>query len=253
MRKTEFIEQNFNVKQFDMPKYLKLFLKIKHKFDLNEVNIDDILRKVKANEPISQDIRKYIYEKMKICINSCTNCPLAFSESASQKVMGKGTIRTPLMLIGEGPGFQEDKLGKPFVGRAGQLLTVILTKLGINRDNVYITNVIKCRPPRNRNPKESEIKSCSQNLDMELEFIAPKVIITLGAIPLDYFSPGSRVMRSRGNWIYTNNCWIMPTYHPAFILRQRGRDLYKVKWQVWGDFNKALDKVKEFYPEYKFK
>lgn len=252
MKQVEFMDQN-NVSQFDMPKYLKLFFLLKHKFDLNEVNIKDILKKLKSDEPISQDMREYIYGNIKTCVNSCRNCPLAFSKSLTQKVMGEGTIKTPLMLIGEGPGFQEDKMGKPFVGRAGQLLTVILTKLGIDRNNIYITNVIKCRPPRNRNPKENEIRACSQILDMELKFIAPKVIITLGAVPLDYFSPGSRVMRSRGNWIYANNCWIMPTYHPAFILRQRGRDLYRVKWQVWGDFNKALDKVKEFYPEYKFK
>lgn len=250
---TELICQNFSGKQIDMPKYLKLYLSLKDKFDISDVYTKDILKKIKTDTPISNDLRKYIYEKIKYNVDSCKSCPLHLSESHTQKVMGEGSLKSPLMLIGEGPGFDEDKKGKPFVGRAGQLLTVILTKLGVNRDHIYITNVIKCRPPGNRTPKDNEIKACSQNLELELKFLAPKVILTLGAVPLDYFSPGSRVMRSRGKWIYTGGYWIMPTYHPAFILRQRGRNLYRVKWQVWGDFNKALDKTRELYPDYKFK
>lgn len=253
MNITELINQHFNGQQVDVPNYLKLCFLLKDKFGMPDVYIEDILNKIKIDNPTSNTIRKYIYEKMKFSVNTCKNCPLYLSKSHTQKVMGAGTLKSPLMLIGEGPGFEEDKKGKPFVGRAGQLLTVILTKLGISRNKIYITNVIKCRPPSNRTPKKNEIEACSQNLKLELKFVAPKVILTLGAVPLDYFSPGSRIMRSRGKWIYSDGYWIMPTYHPAFILRQRGKSLYRVKWQVWGDFNKALAKVKELSPDYEFK
>jgi DNA polymerase len=99
---------------------------------------------------------------------------------------------------------------------------------------------------------QKEIRACSHNLELELSFITPKVIIALGAVPLNYFKSGSSIIRERGRWINSGEYWIMPTFHPAYILRQQGKALNRVKWAIWQDFNKAVEKAKEMCPEYKY-
>ncbi|MFY9312441.1 MAG: uracil-DNA glycosylase [Tepidanaerobacter sp.] len=239
------IQQTFTAVEIELPETIKLLLELKDKFNIKEFNADTILKSVR-----DEDVQKriFLYNRIRELLNTCRSCPLCLSDWHTQKVPGEGQLNSPLVLIGEGPGLDEDKLGRPFVGRAGQLLTTILEKLNINREKIYITNVIKCRPPQNRTPTQKEIKACSHNLELELSIISPKVIIALGAVPLNYFKPGSSIMRERGNWIVHGDFWIMPTFHPAYILRQHGKTLTKVKWAVWQDFNNAIKKLTELSP-----
>lgn len=246
------IKNTLNAKKVTLPYKVQLLLDIKEKYNLPFLDVDSILQFLKSKNSQAEEVRNYIYKEIREKLYSCTDCSLCLSDVHTQKVPGEGSLKSPLVLIGEGPGFDEDKLGRPFVGRAGRLLTTILNKLGVQREKIYITNVIKCRPPRNRTPAQKEIDACIQNLELELFMIKPKVIMALGAIPLNYFKPNSRIMRERGHWIRTPEYWVMPTFHPAYILRQHGKPLVKVKWEVWSDFNKALSKAKELDPEYKF-
>ncbi|HHY70566.1 MAG TPA: uracil-DNA glycosylase, partial [Thermoanaerobacterales bacterium] len=169
------IEKSFTAMQINLPASMKLMLDLKDKFNIPDSNAADILASLKINDVKSQEKRDYLYGKIKEHLNLCQDCPLYSAESSTQKVAGEGALNSPLVLIGEGPGFEEDKIGRPFVGRAGQLLTTILHKMGIRREKIYITNVIKCRPPQNRTPRQKEIKACSHNLELELCFIEPKV------------------------------------------------------------------------------
>jgi len=252
MAELENFIKEFGAQEIQLPYNIKLMFELKNEFNLNEVNYDRLVEMIKAENAESENMRKYVYEKIKDHLDACTGCPLHSSDSCTRKVPGEGCLQSPLMLIGEGPGFDEDKLGKPFIGRAGQLLTTILEKLNIDRRRIYISNVVKCRPPMNRTPLAKEIKACSHNLESELAFISPKVIIALGSVPLNYFKPNSSIIRERGKWIYIRNMWIMPTFHPAYILRQQGKALNKTKWDVWNDFNQALAKVRELCPGYSF-
>ena len=247
------LSEHFSAREISLPLNINLMLDLKDKFNIQDFDANLILQSLKTDDAQSEKKREYIHNKIKEHLYTCQRCPLYSSESQTQKVSGEGSLNSPLVFIGEGPGFEEDKMGKPFVGPAGQLLTTILNKLEIQREMVYITNVIKCRPPKNRTPVKKEIKACSHNLELELSFITPKVIVALGAVPLKYFRPGSSIMRSRGQWINSRGYWIMPTFHPAYILRQHGKTLNKVKWAVWYDFNKAVAKAKELCPNYKYK
>lgn len=248
----EYFLNDFEAQEMKLPEKIKIIFELKDEFKLNEINYNKLIEIIKSEGNKSDNIRECLYAKIKNYIDSCTECPLHSSSSCTQKVPGEGCLQSPLMLIGEAPGFDEDKIGRPFVGRAGQLLTTILEKLNINRHKVYISNVVKCRPPMNRTPYIKEIKACSRNLELELSFVSPKVIIALGSVPLNYFKMNSSIMQERGKWIYTRNLWIMPTFHPAYILRQQGKALNKTKWAVWADFNNALNKARELCPNYNF-
>jgi len=246
----EEIKQLFTAKEIDLPQSMKLILELKEIFNIDEFNADTILQSIKNDDDEqAEKMRCYLQARIRELLNSCQRCPLYLSESNTRKVPGEGPLNSPLVLIGEGPGLDEDRMGRPFVGKAGQLLTTILDKLNIDRKKIYITNVVKCRPPQNRTPVQKEIKACSQNLELELSIISPKVIIALGAVPLNYFKPGSSIMRERGKWVVYRDYWIMPTFHPAFILRQYGKTLNQVKWAVWHDFNNAIKKLTELCPD----
>ncbi len=248
----EEITNIFVAKEIQMPFSAKLFLRLLQKFDIQEISLNDFRKTLERDDRNSHILMDYINEALRDQLKSCKKCSLCFADHHTQKVPGEGKINSPLMIIGEGPGFDEDKIGRPFVGRAGQLLTTILSKLGIRREAIYISNVIKCRPPMNRKPLKAEIVACSYILEAELTYINPKVIMTLGSVPLNYFRTDISVSKCRGQWIYTRGFWIMPTFHPAYILRQSGKALYNTKWEVWNDFNKALAKVRDFNPDYKF-
>ena len=150
----------------------------------------------------------------------CTRCGLC--KERTQVVFGVGTLKAPLMFVGEAPGLDEDRQGEPFVGRSGQLLTRLLKELGVAREQVYIANIVKCRPPDNREPTLQEIQSCIPHLLRQIKKIAPKVICTLGLPSTRTLlnTPPSRSMSSlRGRPAEAFGAKVFPTYHPAYVLR----------------------------------
>jgi DNA polymerase len=168
-------------------------------------------------------------------IGDCTRCKL-HAQGRSQVVFGVGHPTADLMFVGEAPGGDEDRLGEPFVGRAGQLLTKIIEAIGLTRDQVYIANVIKCRPPGNRNPEPDEVATCQPFLCRQIDLIRPRVIVALGTFAahalLETDAPISR-LRGRVH-DYRGGSKLIPTFHPAFLLRSPDR-----KRDVWEDMKKV--------------
>ena len=143
------------------------------------------------------------------------------------------------MFVGEAPGRDEDIQGRPFVGRAGQLLTKIIHAMQFKREEVYITNIVKCRPPENRNPHKEEIEMCQDYLREQLEMIKPKVIVTLGKVAADLFIQSKlRMTALRGSFYEFNNIKVMPTFHPSYIIRNEGNK--ELKKMVWEDMKKVM-------------
>jgi len=152
----------------------------------------------------------------------CKRCPLHLTRT--NPVLGDGNPCSKIMLVGEAPGKSEDLQGLPFVGRAGKLLDEMLEEIGLNRDKVYITNIVKCRPPSNRDPKDSEIEACKPFLYRQLTLIQPKLVITLGRFSLwTFLSKGVKISQVRGKIFHRImgklELIVFPTYHPAYILR----------------------------------
>ena len=150
-------------------------------------------------------------------VYSCTLCTL--SQKRSKAVPGEGLRTADIMFVGEGPGYHEDQQGRPFVGPAGKLLEELLASIGLKREQVYITNMIKCRPPNNRDPLPSEITACKPYLDKQIEMIGPKVIVTLGRYSFSKFFPGETIGKARGKPRRWNGRTVYPIYHPAAALR----------------------------------
>jgi len=165
----------------------------------------------------------------------CPRCKL--SKTRTNIVFGQGNPHAELMFVGEAPGRDEDEQGLAFVGRAGQLLTKIIEAIGRKREDVYIANVIKCRPPNNRNPEADEIAACRPFLDEQIRLVSPRVLVTLGTfaaqVILETDEPIGRV---RGRWQSAHGVRVMPTFHPAFLLRTPER-----KKDVWEDMKKVRD------------
>ena len=170
-------------------------------------------------------------------ILNCQKCPLA--QTRTHVVPGEGNLNAELMFIGEAPGRDEDMQGRPFVGRAGQLLTKIIHAMKFQRDEVYITNIVKCRPPSNRNPQGTEIASCKDYLLAQIELINPKVIVTLGKVAADFFIRSSLGMTAlRGDFHDFDNIKVMPTFHPSYLIRNEGNK--NLKKMVWEDMKKVM-------------
>ncbi|RJQ85524.1 MAG: uracil-DNA glycosylase [Desulfobacteraceae bacterium] len=167
-------------------------------------------------------------------MGECRRCGL--SAQRTHIVFGEGAPRADLVFVGEGPGFEEDRSGRPFVGPAGQLLTRIIEAMHLTREQVYICNVVKCRPPGNRNPETDEIKACRPFLQRQLAVIRPKVICALGTfaaqVLLDSTQPISQL---RGRFHDINGIKVMPTFHPSYLLRNPDR-----KRDVWEDMKKIM-------------
>jgi uracil-DNA glycosylase family 4 len=162
-------------------------------------------------------------------IRACTRCRL--HENRTQAVPGEGNEKAGLMFIGEAPGGDEDKQGRPFVGKAGQLLTRIVQAIGLKREDVYITNVVKCRPPGNRNPTDNEIFTCHPYLLRQLDLIRPKIICTLGSFAAKtLLETDVPISRLRGRFHSYRDIKLMPTFHPAYLLRNPSE-----KRKVWED------------------
>ena len=151
-------------------------------------------------------------------VRGCTDCPL--HRGRTNAVPGEGNPSAQLMFIGEGPGFHEDRQGRPFVGPAGQLLEGLLASIGTNRSEVFIANMVKCRPPDNRDPEPGEIAACGKYLERQIELINPKLIVTLGRFSLSRFFPGESITRARGKLRYKDGRAIFPVLHPAAALRR---------------------------------
>lgn len=184
------------------------------------------------------------YNKFKEKALKCNRCILR--ETCTQVVMGEGSLKHKIMFIGEGPGSSEDKKGRPFVGRAGNLLDKILKSVKIKREEIYITNVVKCRPPDNRNPNQNEMEACSPILKTEINYINPKVIVPLGSIALKYLLGDSKkITEDRGKWFNIGELYFLPTFHPAYLLRNE-----RMKKPVYKDFikiKKTIKRINELY------
>ncbi|GGE26108.1 uracil-DNA glycosylase [Marinithermofilum abyssi] len=169
----------------------------------------------------------------------CTRCPL--HAKRTHIVFGEGNPASPLMFVGEGPGADEDRQGRPFVGKAGQLLNKMLAAAGIPREDIYITNIVKCRPPGNRTPTPEEMGTCITILREQYRVIRPKLIVTLGSAPTRaMIDPKARITRVRGQWFERKGVRMMPTFHPAYLLRNPDS-----KREAWQDFQAIRDAYRE--------
>ena len=164
------------------------------------MNPDDVLKKV-AEE-----------------VSECTKC--ALHHSRKNGVPGEGPFDSDIMFIGEGPGFHENEQGRPFVGAAGKFLDDLLATIGLSRQDVFITNVVKCRPPSNRDPQAEELAACSGYLERQIQAINPKVIVTLGRFSMARYFPNAKISKVHGQAMNLKGRLIMPMYHPAAALHQ---------------------------------
>jgi len=167
--------------------------------------------------------------------------PAALHELSSRLVFGEGHPDARLMLIGEAPGEEEDQSGRPFVGRAGQLLDRVLASVGLDRDDLYITNMVKYRPPGNRNPRPEEIAASEPVLLAQIRLIRPQIIGTLGNVPSQHFL-GSKdgITRTHGQWFDWHGIRVFPLFHPAYLLRNPSRERGGPKWQTWQDMQELV-------------
>jgi DNA polymerase len=173
-------------------------------------------------------------EALKKEVLQCARCDL--SRTRSNVVFGSGNAKAALMFVGEAPGRDEDIQGQPFVGRAGQLLTKIIEAMGLKREDVYIANILKCRPPENRAPLPEEILACWENIARQIEIIKPTVICTLGKFASQtLLRTETPISALRGNFHEYNGIKVMPTFHPAYLLRNPGE-----KKPVWDDMQKIM-------------
>ena len=173
-------------------------------------------------------------------ILQCRRCRL--HETKTHYVPGEGSNRPDILFVGEGPGETEDQFGRPFIGKAGQLLDKIIQKMGLGREDVFIGNVVKCRPPNNREPLKDEVETCLPYLLRQIAILRPKVIVCLGKVALNNLLGTSHSMgRIRGQFLSFNGTPILPTYHPAYILHKKDKEeISKAKWEVWEDMQKVL-------------
>jgi uracil-DNA glycosylase family 4 len=179
-------------------------------------------------------------DALKEQVLQCHRCGLR--DQAHHVVFGEGAPAARVVLVGEGPGAEEDRQGRPFVGAAGQLLDRMLQAIGMTRtQHVYILNVVKCRPPGNRVPTEDEQAACRPHLDAQLTILNPSIVVLLGSTALKaFFGPKSRISEMRGQWLHDHDRWVMPTYHPAALLRNPAW-----KRASWEDLKKVVDKYRE--------
>ncbi|MDB9823403.1 uracil-DNA glycosylase [Deltaproteobacteria bacterium] len=181
-------------------------------------------------------------EDLKDLIGDCRRCKLWHGRTSL--VFGEGAPRARLVFVGEGPGREEDLEGRPFVGEAGKLLTKIIEKgMGIKREEVYICNVVKCRPPNNRDPERDEIETCIPFLKEQIRIIGPEVICVLGRIAgRGLFGRDFKITRERGSWDSFMDIPVMPTYHPAYLLRNPKRER-QLKGEVWQDIQEIMARL----------
>lgn len=165
-------------------------------------------------------------------------------------VFGEGDPDAKLMIVGEAPGADEDEQHRPFVGRSGQLLDRILDSVGLHRDDIYVTNIVKYRPPDNRNPTPQEITLSEPLLLEQIQIIQPQVIATLGNVPTQYFIQSKDgITKTHGNWYEWHGVKVFPLYHPAYLLRNSSREKGSPKWQMWQDMQELKRILDELGPK----
>ena len=183
------------------------------------------------------------WEQIERMIQNCRRCGLC--QQRHSIVLGEGNRKAEVMLVGEGPGADEDAQGRPFVGKAGQLLDKMFSAIDMRREDLYITNVVKCRPPGNRTPLDEEARACLPILRMQYRLIRPKIVVCLGATATRHvYDPEARITRVRGQWLEKGGTLFLPTYHPAALLRDESK-----KKDVWQD----LQSIQQTYAEIKAK
>jgi DNA polymerase len=188
-------------------------------------------------EPMPRKLPVVTLESVREEIGDCTRCKL--HKGRTNLVFGVGSPTARLMFVGEAPGEDEDKKGEPFVGKAGQLLTKMIEAMGILREDVYICNTVKCRPPNNRNPEPDELASCEPFLKGQLAAVQPEVIVTLGKFAAQaLLRDATPISRLRGNWREYEGIPVMPTFHPAYLLRSP-----QEKGKVWDDLQQVMKKL----------
>ena len=183
--------------------------------------------------------KKAALEELRKEIGECARCKL--SKGRKNVVFGEGDPDACLMFIGEAPGREEDIQARPFVGDAGKLLTRLIEKVGLAREKVYIGNIVKCRPPQNRDPEEDEMTTCSAFIDRQIEIISPRIIVSLGRISSQTLMRTKvPITKLRGRFYEYRGIPVMPTFHPAYLLRNP-----KDKWLVWEDVQKVMERLRE--------
>ena len=177
------------------------------------------------------------WEELEESIKNCKNCKLC--NNRTNIVFGEGNKNADVMFIGEGPGADEDAEGRPFVGKAGKLMNNAFEGIGIKREEVYIANIVKCRPPNNRNPEEDETASCLNYLRNQVILIKPKIIVLLGSVALkNILGKEYGITAARGKWIEKKDIIYMPTWHPAALLRDENK-----KIEFWNDLKMVKEKL----------
>lgn len=205
-----------------------------------------MLKSVSATAPVNPEARAAAMAELRARASVCQKC-VHLASSRKTVVFGVGDIHSPLMFVGEAPGADEDGQGEPFVGKAGQLLTRIINTMGLSRETVYIANILKCRPDTpgqgagNRKPTPDEMRTCLPYLQAQIDLIQPRVLVALGATAVEgLLGKTLGITRLRGNWQTFQNIPLMPTYHPAFLLRNQA---LSEKRKVWEDMLQVLEKL----------
>jgi DNA polymerase len=204
-------------------------------FDCSAAGLQTLARlgRTETEEPIRRETLTAVQDDL----GDCTRCPLCHGRT--HIVFGEGNPNARLVFVGEGPGFEEDRSGRPFVGPAGQLLTKIITAMNLTREAVYICNIVKCRPPDNRNPQPDEIRACLPFLRRQLAAIHPEVICTLGGVAAaTLLETDASISRLRGRFHDFMGIPLMPTFHPAYLLRNPDQ-----KRKVWEDIQQVMKKL----------
>lgn len=185
----------------------------------------------------------YTMEELKLYCLKCKKCRLG--QTRANVVFGEGNENADIMFIGEGPGYYEDQQGRPFIGKAGQLLDKMIEAIKLKREDIYIANIVKCRPPENRNPFEDESNACIDYLRWQVKLIKPKIIVCLGAVSAKkLINSELSISRQRGQFVKKGNIYFMPTYHPSYLLRNES-----AKKDAWEDFKKVALKMSQIQNE----
>ncbi len=197
---------------------LKNYLKILKEIGVEEIILPEGNTEMSENKGLSLEEKQKIFQKLNKIVQECKKCDLHLNRK--QAVLGEGNLEAKLMFVGEAPGADEDRLGRPFVGRAGKLLTSLIEKAGHKREEFYISNICKCRPPNNRTPLPDEMEACFPYLEQQIDVINPKVLCLLGATACyGFLKRPVKITKERGTVINWKDKLLVLTYHPAYALR----------------------------------
>ena len=205
-----------------------------------DLGVDSLTVRPRRTTVASEETLAQLHKR----IMTCTRCSL--HKSRHLAVPGEGSENPDILFVGEGPGEQEDRTGRPFVGPAGELLDRIIERMGMSRETVFIGNIIKCRPPGNRDPRDDEVKFCMPYLKAQIAILHPRVIVCLGKVAMNRLLGAEHsISRVRGRQFSCDGIPLIPTFHPSYILHQKSREaISRAKWDVWSDMQKVLELLK---------